>query len=131
MKTCSTKPSSYGHLNLGATIDEVYKATRKARKARTEEDRRLALPLDLTTTTVTSLTKAIDRINRGEAGTCPVVAGRYLGGNVGWHPVQGGIGAHSLLSCSEALNKSSSVLTVISSFMSSPISGCSVPSSPA
>ncbi len=60
--------------HLGATIDEVYKATRKARKARTEEDRRLALPLDLTTTTVTSLTKAIDRINRGEAGTCPVVA---------------------------------------------------------
>ena len=58
----------------GATIDEVYKATRKARKARTEEDRRLALPLDLTTTTVTSLTKAIDRISRGEAGTCPVVA---------------------------------------------------------
>lgn len=117
--------------HLGATIDEVYKATRKARKARTEEDRRLALPLDLTTTTVTSLTKAIDRINRGEAGTCPGCGGRYLGGNVGWHPVQGGIGAHSLLSCSEALNKSSSVLTVISSFMSSPISGCSVPSSPA
>lgn len=73
MKTCSTKPSSYGHL-IWVTIDEVYKATRKARKARTEEDRRLALPLDLTTTTVTSLTKAIDRINRGEAGTCPVVA---------------------------------------------------------
>lgn len=61
----------------------------------------------------------------------PGCGGRYLGGNVGWHPVQGGIGAHSLLSCSEALNKSSSVLTVISSFMSSPISGCSVPSSPA
>lgn len=33
--------------HLGATIDEVYKATRKARKARTEEDRRLALPARL------------------------------------------------------------------------------------
>lgn len=60
--------------HVNATYDEVYKATRKARKARTSEDKRLALPLDLTTTTVTSLTKAIDRINRGEAGTCPVVA---------------------------------------------------------
>ena len=117
--------------HLGATIDEVYKATRKARKARTEEDRRLALPLDLTTTTVTSLTKAIDRINRGEAGTCPVVAVGISGATWDGTPYRGGIGAHSLLSCSEALNKSSSVLTVISSFMSSPISGCSVPSSPA
>lgn len=60
--------------HLNATNDEVYKATRKARRSRTAEDKRLALPLDLTTTTVTSLTKAIDRINRGEAGTCPVVA---------------------------------------------------------
>lgn len=116
--------------HLGATIDEVYKATRKARKARTEEDRRLALPLDLTTTTVTSLTKAIDRINRGEAGTCPVVAVGISGATWDGTPYRG-IGAHSLLSCSEALNKSSSVLTVISSFTSSPISGCSVPSSPA
>ncbi|MDC7285893.1 hypothetical protein NXH56_07985 [Bifidobacterium thermophilum] len=56
------------------TAEDVYKATRTARKKRTERDRQLALPLDLTTTTVTSLDKAIDRINRGEAGTCPVVA---------------------------------------------------------
>ncbi|MEK0307332.1 BglII/BstYI family type II restriction endonuclease [Bifidobacterium favimelis] len=60
--------------HLNATYEEVYKATRKAKKARKEEDKRLALPLDLTTTTVTSLTKATDRISRGEAGTCPVVA---------------------------------------------------------
>lgn len=59
--------------HLNATYEDVYKATRKARKKRTAEDKRLALPLDLTTTTVTSLTKATDRINRGEAGTCPVV----------------------------------------------------------
>ncbi|MBF0965858.1 MAG: hypothetical protein HXK09_01585 [Actinomyces bouchesdurhonensis] len=32
----------------------------------------MALPLDLTTTTVTSLDKAIPRVDRGEAGTCPV-----------------------------------------------------------
>lgn len=56
------------------TAEDVYKATRTARKKRTERDKQLALPLDLTTTTVTSLDKAIDRINRGEAGTCPVVA---------------------------------------------------------
>ena len=59
---------------FGVTAEDVYKATRVARKKRTERDRQLALPLDLTTTTVTSLNKAIDRINRGEAGTCPVVA---------------------------------------------------------
>ncbi|MEE8737912.1 MAG: BglII/BstYI family type II restriction endonuclease [Bifidobacterium sp.] len=60
--------------HLGVTWQEVYRATRVARKKKTDLDRRLSLPLDLTTTTVTSLTKAIDRINRGEAGTCPVVA---------------------------------------------------------
>ena len=60
--------------HLGVTAAEVYRATRVARKKRTALDKKLALPLDLTTTTVTSLEKAVDRINRSEAGTCPVVA---------------------------------------------------------
>lgn len=59
------------HLNV--TAEEVERSSRKARKSRTDWDKRIALPLDLTTTTVTSLTKARDRVFRGEAGTCPVV----------------------------------------------------------
>lgn len=60
--------------HLGVTAQAVHRATRVSKKKKTDVDRKLSLPLDLTTTTVTSLTKAIDRINRGEAGTCPVVA---------------------------------------------------------
>lgn len=59
--------------HLDTTPEAVEKASRKARKARTDQDKRIALPLDLTTTTVTSLTKARDRVFRSEAGTCPVV----------------------------------------------------------
>ena len=53
-------------------VDEVYCATRCPAKKRTPRQWELALPLDLTTTTVTSLDKAIPRVDRGEAGTCPV-----------------------------------------------------------
>ena len=53
-------------------VDEVYCATRCPAKKRTPRQWELALPLDLTTTTVTSLDQAQPRVDRGEAGTCPV-----------------------------------------------------------
>lgn len=57
---------------LDVAYEDVYNATRRAAKKRTERERELALPLDLTTTTVTSLDQAQPRVDRGEAGTCPV-----------------------------------------------------------
>ena len=56
----------------GACVDEVYAATRCPKKKRDDRQLELALPLDLTTTTVTSLDQAQPRVDRGEAGTCPV-----------------------------------------------------------
>lgn len=57
---------------LDVAYEDVYNATRRPAKKRTERERELAIPLDLTTTTVTSLDKAKPRVDRGEAGTCPV-----------------------------------------------------------
>ena len=57
---------------LDVAYEDVYNATRRPAKKRTERERELAIPLDLTTTTVTSLDKAKPRVGRGEAGTCPV-----------------------------------------------------------
>ena len=56
----------------GACVDEVYAATRCPKKKRDDRQLESALPLDLTTTTVTSLDQAQPRVDRGEAGTCPV-----------------------------------------------------------
>lgn len=58
--------------HLDVPKKDVYNATRRPAKKRTERERELAIPLDLTTTTVTSLDKAKPRVGRGEAGTCPV-----------------------------------------------------------
>ena len=57
---------------LDVAYEDVYNATRRAAKKRTERERELAIPLDLTTTTVTSLDQAKRRVGGGEAGTCPV-----------------------------------------------------------
>ena len=56
----------------GVDSADVYAATRCPKKKRDDRQKELALPLDLTTTTVTSLDQAQPRVDRGEAGTCPV-----------------------------------------------------------
>lgn len=58
--------------HLKVRPEDVRIATKCPAKKRCDRQRELALPLDLTTTTVTSLDKAIPRLDRGEAGTCPV-----------------------------------------------------------
>lgn len=56
----------------GVDSADVYAATRCPKKKRDDRQHELALPLDLITTTVTSLDQAQPRVDRGEAGTCPV-----------------------------------------------------------